>query len=162
MDKINIDEIIDKYEDYDDKYFHEAELLIIFFNFWPEVQRKMLKRLKLSDKEIEIVMSVSDKYAKKKARLIRKKVPLNREGVILIENDVIKDLFFPKIIKIRDVEGDEYETLKRYFKMRYKKAVVMDRKKIDEFEKILNLEGESVDFLIFTKDKIYSYVVEIT
>ncbi len=158
---IKISEIIDKYMDYDDKYFHEAELLIIFFNSWPETQVSILKKLKLSEDEIKKIMKISYKFSKEKEKLIKKRAPINREGVILIENDVIRKMYIPKIIRIKDVEGDEYETLKKYFLDRFKGSVVLGPQKIEKLEKLLNLEGKSVDFLVFHKGKVYSYIVEI-
>ena len=88
--KLSIESLKRKFKGIDDEYLHDAELLVILFNFWPEVQEKFLKRLKYKPSEIELIMKVSDLFAKRKVKLIYEKIPKNRKGVILIENDVIE------------------------------------------------------------------------
>jgi hypothetical protein len=160
--KVSIESLKDKYRGIDDEFQHEAELLIILFNFWPEVQRRWLMKLRLKPAEIETVMKVSDLFAKKKVQLMNDKVPVNRKGIILVENDVMESLYDPRIIRV--LENDRKDALKiakKYLGQEHADSVIIDQAQIDKLEDIMRLQDRSVDFLIFSKNKIISYQVEL-
>ncbi len=145
------------------EYLHEAELLIIMFNFWPAVQRKWLKLLKYKKKEIDIIMGLSNLFNEKKSRLISKNKPLNRKEIILLENDVIEQLYKPRVMTL--LASDKKTALKialRALQKEHPESVILDKKRINALEEFMNLEGSSVDFLIFKPREILSYQIELT
>ncbi len=160
--KVPIDKLKKEFKGIVKEFFNEAQLLIIMFNFWPEVQRKWLRELGYKENEIKIVLKVSDLYARKKVKMIKEKRPINRKGVILIENEVLKSLYEPRIMEVLvDNRKDALDIAADYLKGKYPDAVIMDQKRIDELEDLMKLQGRSVDFLVFTPKKIISYQVEL-
>ena len=157
-----IDKLKKEFKGIVQEFFNEAQLLIIMFNFWPEVQEKWLKELGYKKEEREIILKVSDLYAKRKVRMITKKMPTSREGIILIEDEVLKSLYEPRIMRVLiDNKKDALQIARDYLENKYPNAVIMDQKRIDELEDLMKLQGRSVDFLIFTPKKILSYQVEL-
>lgn len=151
-----------KYKGLSREIAHEAALLVRFFNLWPEVQVKILIQLGLSNSEIKRIMNLSDNYALKKIKIINERIPNNRKDIIIIENDAIEMLYKPRIMMLK--EPNRSEALKvadKWLKQRYKGALIMDSKKIEDFEDLMNHEGRSIDFLVFDKKEILSYAIEV-
>jgi len=161
MKKLGIEDLKQKYLGIDDEFLHQAEFLVILFNFWPEVQRKWLKKFKFKPKEIEQVMKISDLYAKQKVELMNKRLPKNRRDIIIIENDVIESLYKPRLLKVK--AKDKVEALgiaEEYLESKHK-GVLVNHSLIDKMEDFMNLQDRSVDFLVFEGNSVYSYQVEL-
>ncbi|MBD3312455.1 hypothetical protein GF352_03320 [archaeon] len=162
MGKVSINDLKRKYGAVDDEFLHEAQLLIIMFNFWPEVQQKWLKKLDFKPEEINKVLKISDLYAQKKIELMNEKLPVNRRGVILIENDVMELLYKPRALIVSDSsKAEALKVLEEYLEDKHPGAVLVNHQQIDKLEDLMNLEGRSVDFLVFTDKEIISYQVEL-
>lgn len=153
MTKISFEAIEERYDDLDDEFFHEAELLIILFNFHPGVQAKWLSKLGFKEKEIKIIQELSDLFNKRKAELVKDKKPDNRQEVILLENDVIEELYEPRLLDI----NKNSEAITKWIKKKHPTAVILKEEQLDELEDLMKLEGRTVDYLVFTPEKIYSY-----
>lgn len=162
MSEVSINDLKSKYGPVDDEFLHEAQLLIIMFNFWPAVQQKWLKKLGFKPEEVDKVLKISDLYAQKKIELMNQKLPVNREGVVLIENDVIEWLYKPRVLIISDdSKAEALEIAEEYLDDKHPHDLVVNHQQIDELEDLMNLEGRSVDFLVFTDKNVISYQVEL-
>jgi len=159
MKKVSIEKLKKSFKGIDDEFLHQAEFLIIMFNFWPEVQRKWLKKFKLKPKEVEQVMKVSDLYAKRKVSLMNKQLPKNRRDIILIENDILESLYEPRIMRVKASNKSEALEIAEDYLTNH--GVLLNHSLIDQMEDFMNLQGRSVDFLVFKNKKIYSYQVEL-
>ena len=140
----------------------EAELLIKFFNFWPEVQVKWLLELGFNKSDIKTIMKLSDKYAELKVKLINERIPKNRKDIIIIENDVLEMIYKPRLMILKEpTKGEAIEVASKWIKQRYKDAVILDPKKLDDLEALMRHPTGGVDFLVFTKDEVIGYEVEL-
>ncbi len=141
------------------RFFHEAELLIILFNMNPVVQVKSLKKIKVKDEDINKFLKISTLFNKRKDKLIIKRKPKNRQEVILIENEVMRELYEPRILRLSNCDKELLVSAEEWLKCRYPKALIINHKMIDKLELIMDLNDRSVDFLVFTNNKIISYKV---
>lgn len=158
MARVSFEKLSDRFSDLDDEFFHEAELLIIFFDFHPDVLTKWLSGLKFKPAESKVIVALSGLFNQKKAALIAKKKPSNRRGVILIENDVIESLYEPRLLRVHDESRDcALKDAKNWLMDKHKGSVILDESRINALERFLRLEGRSVDFLVFTPLKVFSY-----
>lgn len=162
MGKVSLGSLEERYDEIVKEFLHEAELLVIFFTSPPAAQKKWLAGLKFNPKEINVIMQLSDLFARRKVKLMIEKVPKNREGIILIENDVMESLYEPRLLRVKDETREcALKDVMKWLQRRHSNDVILNEDRINALEDLLSLQGGSVDFLVFTNKGIMSYQLEL-
>ncbi len=146
------------------EFLETLNMLPIFLNYYPEVRDKWMKDIGLKKRDISRVNKVVSKYAEEKVKLENKKKPKNRKDVILIEDEVLKNIFEAKLIKIHHSQS-LLRTSKEIIKQEYSNCAIIEPEQMDELESMLLMEGHKkrfpMDFLVFDPKNMKIIGVEV-
>jgi len=134
MTKIKFKMLEKKCKDVAKEFMEELELLPIFLNYYPDVQRRWLEDMGLNEKEILIINQVTEEYAKKKVALQNKKKPKTKQQIIKIENEVLRDMYQGRLMIIK--AKAPLKTSKKMLKQKYPDAAILDPDELEELEQL--------------------------
>ena len=134
MPKIKFEMLEKKCKEVAAEFMEELELLPIFLNYYPDVQDKWLKEIKLTEKEISSIKGVIDEYAKQKVALQNKKLPKTRQEVIELENDILQKMYEGRLMVLK--AKSPLAAAKKILKQSYQDSAVVDPKQLEKLENL--------------------------
>ncbi|MCD6575654.1 MAG: hypothetical protein J7K73_00670 [Nanoarchaeota archaeon] len=164
MAELNFEELEKKYPEAAAEFLEQLELLPIFLNYYPDVREDWLEEIGLSKSDIQKIKKVVDEYAKRKVELENKYVPKTREDVIKIEDEVLRQVYVGRLIKIKKTDAPK-KTAKEIVEGLYPNAAIIDDEKLRKLETLTLFKEHKkrfpMNFIVFDPDNLKIIGIEI-
>jgi len=147
-----------------EEFLEQLELLPIFLNYYPDVREDWLEEIGLTKADIKRIKKVVDEYAKRKVELENKRLPQKRKEVIQIEDEVLKQMYEGKLIKIKKTKAPK-KTAKQLIKEMYPNCAIIDDEKLRKLETLTLFKEHQkrfpMNFLVFDPEKLKIIGIEV-